>query len=451
MALSAGAGAEVQKPLATVVIGGLVSATFLTLFVLPLLYILFTKKKAILPKVSAGMVLLIAGLMTCANSQAQTSTGQRISIEQALSAAAGNLQYGINQQEINKGQALLNTSKTFPKTGVFVENEDLRPGDKKGILKIGISQAVAWPGLYSAQKKLYREQLDYYQVNKKVLDAEIKRSIRKVYYQLWYLQDKQRLYIRLDSIYRSLGEASILKVKTGDSPGLDSISARVRLSEWQALLRQLTTDIEVQQQSLMQLLNTGSALLSVDMPLEKLSLPSANADSTHPLLDLQRQNVDIASAGIDVIRNENRPEFSGRFFSQRLYGLNDPFSGFSVSVSFPLLGNAANRNKVKAARAEATLQQKQFEYSEQLFQTAYIQAEKEVKKNQTMLTFYETTGLGQATEIIKASTLAYRAGEISFAELSQFLTQAIDIQRNYLENLNNFNHSVIQLYYYNNQ
>ena len=47
MALSHGAGAEVQKPLATVVIGGLITATFLTLFVLPLLYILFSKKSKI--------------------------------------------------------------------------------------------------------------------------------------------------------------------------------------------------------------------------------------------------------------------------------------------------------------------------------------------------------------------------------------------------------------------
>lgn len=43
MALSNGAGAEVQRPLATVVIGGLLVATFLTLFVLPMLYILFEK------------------------------------------------------------------------------------------------------------------------------------------------------------------------------------------------------------------------------------------------------------------------------------------------------------------------------------------------------------------------------------------------------------------------
>ena len=45
MALSTGAGAEVQKPLATVVIGGLITATFLTLVVLPLLYIIFSGKR----------------------------------------------------------------------------------------------------------------------------------------------------------------------------------------------------------------------------------------------------------------------------------------------------------------------------------------------------------------------------------------------------------------------
>jgi cobalt-zinc-cadmium resistance protein CzcA len=45
MALATGAGAEVQKPLATVVIGGLISSTFLTLLVLPALYRLFSREK----------------------------------------------------------------------------------------------------------------------------------------------------------------------------------------------------------------------------------------------------------------------------------------------------------------------------------------------------------------------------------------------------------------------
>jgi cobalt-zinc-cadmium resistance protein CzcA len=43
MALATGTGAEVQRPLATVVIGGLVTSTALTLFVLPALYRIFTR------------------------------------------------------------------------------------------------------------------------------------------------------------------------------------------------------------------------------------------------------------------------------------------------------------------------------------------------------------------------------------------------------------------------
>ena len=46
MALATGSGAEVQRPLATVVIGGLVTSTLLTLFILPTVYGLFRRPKA---------------------------------------------------------------------------------------------------------------------------------------------------------------------------------------------------------------------------------------------------------------------------------------------------------------------------------------------------------------------------------------------------------------------
>ena len=46
MALATGSGAEVQRPLATVVIGGLVTSTLLTLFVLPIVYSFFRRPRA---------------------------------------------------------------------------------------------------------------------------------------------------------------------------------------------------------------------------------------------------------------------------------------------------------------------------------------------------------------------------------------------------------------------
>jgi len=52
MALNTGIGAEVQRPLATVVIGGILSATLLTLVVLPVLYTWFEKDTVSVPEVT---------------------------------------------------------------------------------------------------------------------------------------------------------------------------------------------------------------------------------------------------------------------------------------------------------------------------------------------------------------------------------------------------------------
>ena len=451
MALSTGSGAEVQKPLATVVIGGLITATLLTLVVLPCLYLIFSKKRKV--KINPAVAIMIGIiLLTSSNDlHAQQTSIRRLPVSEVIEMAKKNLLYDINNQQIKKGEIQVNTATLLPKTGVFAENEDFRPSDNKGILKVGLSQSVAWPGLYKAQKNLYNEQLKYYQVNSAAIDLDIKRDVRTIYYQLWYLQDKQKLYQRLDSIYKSLNDAAILKVKTGDSPGLDSISANVRMKELQAILQQTGNEVQIQQRVLMQLLNTNEMLLPLMLPLEKLSISGTSDDSLHPVLTLQSQNIKIAGAEINLVKNENKPEFSGRFFTQRLWGAKDPVSGFSVSAAFPLFGATSYRNKVKLAQAEMGLQQKQYDYNYQVLTSQRQQREQEMERNRNMLDFYEASGLKQAAEIIKASSLAYRSGEISFAELSQFLTQAIEIQKNYLENLNTYNQSVIQYNYYINQ
>lgn len=55
MAVNVGAGSEVQRPLATVVIGGIISSTILTLLVLPVLYRMVHSRRATAPPASAGL------------------------------------------------------------------------------------------------------------------------------------------------------------------------------------------------------------------------------------------------------------------------------------------------------------------------------------------------------------------------------------------------------------
>lgn len=265
------------------------------------------------------------------------------------------------------------------------------------------------------------------------------------------MQDKQQLFWRLDSIYTSLRVAAILKVKTGNSPGLDSISANVKMKELQALLQQLDKEMLIQQQELKLLLHVDELILPLQLPLEKIEFLSISEGSIHPVLAQQAQNIAIANAGITVAKNENRPEFSGRFFSQKLWGAKNPFSGFSFTAAFPLFAVKAAQNKVKVANAEMAFQQKQYEFESQVLFSQEKQLKQEVEKNLSLLSFYENPGLRQANEIIKAASLAYRSGEISFSDLSQFLSQAIEIQKNYLESLNAYNQSVIQYNYYINK
>src|SRR3546814_366827 len=144
------------------------------------------------------------------------------------------------------------------------------------------------------------------------------------------------------------------------------------------------------------------------------------------------------------------PDFSGRFFSQRLWGAKDPFTGFSVTAAFPLFGVGAYRNKIREANAGMKAEQAQLSYEAQQLETQRNNALAEIGRSESMVQYYETTGLAQADEIIAAATLSYNAGEIGFAELSQFISQAVGARNNYLDALNQYNQSVIQYNYLNN-
>ncbi|AWM13373.1 CusA/CzcA family heavy metal efflux RND transporter [Flavobacterium sediminis] len=450
MAISTSAGAEVQKPLATVVIGGLITATFLTLFVLPLLYIIFNSKfnfknsKGV--KTTVIALLLGIGGMTTANAQ------ERVSIDTAINTALqSNGQVNVNKSEIDAAKYNVKTANDIPMTQVFVENEDLRPSDKTGIWKIGLTQSIAWPGLYAARKDYLKAQLKYSELNTEVMNANIRKDVRTAYYQLWFLQDKNLLLKSLDSIYTNLFNTTQVRVRTGDVAKLDQIAADAQLKQLKAYVEQNNKEIVIQQQQLMVLLNRNEWILPIDEPLQKLETNLYDENNVHPVLQLQQQNVSVAAANIKIQKKSNLPEFSARVFSQRLYGVSDPFTGFSVSVGFPLFGAGAYKNKVNVANKEKEVQENLLSYQTQVMATDKKSAIAEMEKNMALLSFFETSGLQQAKDITEAASQSYRSGDISFAELSQFLTQAINIRQNYLDVLNSYNHSAIQYNYLNNK
>ncbi len=394
-------------------------------------------------KINLIIFILIAGIM-----QAQ----QRISLDELIQISTeNNFQNSVNDIQIRKAELEHDGAIEIPKTGVFVENEDFRPSDSQGIWKVGISQEIPWPGLNKARKNYMNQLVATYKMNREAIKAVITRDVKKAYYELLYLQDKKNLFLQLDSIYKNMFDAATVRYNVGDVAGLDKISAEVKYHEIQAFLIQVEKDIETEQQRLMLLSNHQIYYLPAEKKLIKISESGTLEGDLHPSLLVQRQNIEVSQSMIEVQKNANKPDFSARVFSQTYLGMEDPFTGFSVSVAFPLFGLKSMKSKVKSLEADVELQEAELRWQELNLDNQKNQAMIKLEKEQVMLNFYEESGLKQAESIISASTLSYRSGEVSFAELSQFIAQAISIKQNYLDALNSYNQSMIEYQYLANQ
>jgi cobalt-zinc-cadmium resistance protein CzcA len=157
MALSNGAGAEVQRPLATVVIGGLMIATFLTLFVLPVLYILFENihpKKIKLNAGTAMLSLFLIGSFFTTNLHAQTPLTLNAAIDTALK---NNLSLKNVKLRATYQEKLIGASAEIPATSVFAEAGQINSFYTD--TKFGISQTINFPTVYARQKALLKKNL----------------------------------------------------------------------------------------------------------------------------------------------------------------------------------------------------------------------------------------------------------------------------------------------------
>jgi|GEM_PF-779064 len=377
---------------------------------------------------------------------------QKISLQELIQISTeNNFQNSLNDIQVKKAEMERDGVGEFPKTGIFVENEDFQPTNPDGIWKVGISQEIPWPGLNKARKNYMEELLLIHKMNREAVRVVLKRDVKKAYYELWYLQDKKNLYLQLDSIYKNLFYAATLRYNVGDVAGLDKISAEVKYSEIRAFLLQIEKEMESQQQKLMLLSNQQVYFLPEEINLAKIQEDENWSEEIHPSLLVQKQNIEVSQSMIEVQKNANKPEFSVRVFSQSYLGIDDPMSGFSVSVAFPLFGLKSMKNKVKGLEADVELQEADLKWQELNLKNQKERAMNGLEKEQILLDFYENSGLKQAEAIISASTLSYRSGEISFAELSQFIAQAISIKENYLDALNQYNQSMIEYQYLANQ
>jgi heavy metal efflux system protein len=456
MALSHGAGAEVQKPLATVVIGGLLTATFLTLFVLPLLYVLFSSKRKI--NISTASILVFA-LLSFNAANAQSPTTKSISVDDAITTALkNNLELQSQQLNVQSSTILKKSVFELPKTNVNFQFGQYNSINQDKAFQV--SQSIPFPTYYSAKSSLYKAELQGSQLQQQATANEIKAQVQYWFYQLQYLQTTKKQLQSLDSLYNDFVSAAALRYKTGETNLLEKTTAETKRGQLSQLLKQNETDFATAYNSLKTLMNTSEDFtITVNENWQPLIF-SSSFDTTlianNPTLKVLYQQSVIAEQNKKLETASTLPDFNVGYFNQSLIGVQSingadvnfdgskRFQGFNVGISIPITF-FSNASKIKSLDYKQQALQKEADNGKLILQTQLINAFQQYNQNLSQYNYYKSTALPNAEIIISTAKVGFKSGDIGYIEYLQALQTATDVQLNYLQSINQINQSIINI------
>jgi cobalt-zinc-cadmium resistance protein CzcA len=459
MALSHSAGAEVQRPLATVVIGGLITATLLTLVVLPVLYILFSGATK---NASGNGKVALAILFVCVFGLSQTTYAQNpvkvYTLQEAIEEAhKNNLGLKSHAYEIDLQTALKKTAINIDKTKLLLTQDPTSGGNIDNSLSI--TQDLAFPTLYRNQQKLASLAVKSKQEQYNIAKSELSKEVKIAFYNLLFADEKLKLLEAQDSLYGNFFKNSELRYKTGETNLLEKVTAETEFMHLRYQLSQAKQDRIIQLKKLQTLLNTTSeiSIASSENLKRTFYLPNDSAAiQQNPYLIYLKQQIDLRAIETQVERSKLYPDISIGYFQQTVINSYNPNeinrnyygksnqAGFQVGVAMPLWFGP-QQAKVKASKvnsqiADNNLRQIQLETESQLFVLL-----RELDKAKLSIAYYENTANAQATLLLKHANLSFKASEISYPEFLMSLNRINTIKNGYLEALNQYNSVVISI------
>jgi cobalt-zinc-cadmium resistance protein CzcA len=441
MAISTNAGAEVQRPLATVVIGGLVTATLLTLIVLPVLYAWFEEKKE--HKMNKKTIASVIVLLLTFSVQAQNKPLNVAQVFELAIENNGNLK--AEKLKIDQYNALVGAAFTFDKTNVYYNHDDSNLAINNKPLKVfGISQDFKFPTVYFAKKKLNQSKVGLQEANFSLQLQQIKKQVYVNYYQLSYAKNKAKSYKYLDSLYQDFAKKAERRFQLGETNYLEMITARSKQKQLGMLYKQALLEIHLSTEQLKKVVQVDSITIQ-DGLLQKLEVENVSANQNAGL-SVFDATINYQKAQTKLEKQSLLPDLNASYFQGSNSGLNDNIKGYQLGIKIPILFGG-QRSKIKASKIanEVILEQKQ-DYQAKL-NAEHQSLLAQIKQYEEAIQYYETQGKTLSEEIIKTANRTFKEGEIDFFIYIQSLETAKDIQLDYLEQLNQYNQTVITINY----
>lgn len=430
MALSNGSGAEVQRPLATVVIGGLLIATFLTLFVLPILYILIEKidmKTLKKHKLKTYIILGILGLGNNAFAQNTLSYNDLISI-----GLKNNLTVKQALLETEYQQKNVKSQLSIQPTDISVEFGDLNTNvfDQK----IAIEQRFQFPTFYAKQRKLNKQQIETAFLQEKVSEKMLEKQIANLYAEWQFLNLKKEINQENIRIYSDFLKKASLRYEKGASNRTEVATAKIRFQKIENEAKTIQTQIENIKIELKNLLQLTSDF-TINTEEKQYAIPIKSKQNSHPIISHQEAILQETQLKLDVEKTKRLPDLSVGYYNQSFKEINsNRFQSFMVGIAVPIFQGNVNAN-VKAAETAIKMQENEIQIQKNNLNQQIIQLENEVSTYEQIIESYKKTQLPEAISLQKAIEQQLQSGEINFLDWVILNEQIIELQNQFAEQL----------------
>ncbi len=445
MAVSSSAGAEVQRPLATVVIGGLVTSTLLTMIIIPLFYLLFEQPPRFRKKtLNKGVILFLTGLLflpSVTRGQSKLLT-PAAAIEIALS----------NNPDIQAERLRLRQTETLRATGFdpgktsFFFNYDENNIAANGLpIKVwGVSQSFRFPTVYGIQQKALRNEALIAGARLELLQRDLSRQVLLTYDELLILEEKRKLLAAMDSLVEQMVRGTALKVETGEAPLLEMLMAE----SGQAVMQNRQADMEnrlmAAHSSLAQLLGSPVPFLMPEgLPVRA---PARDYSTDSPAGTFLYQFYEASAANAVSLGKSNLlPDVSLEYFQGTNKAPGSPiYRGFQAGLEIPLF-YGGHKARIHAARAGEEISRIG---REQYIRQTRTRAESLLRERDRLalaLDRYEQQGRQLTGELIRTALLEIARGESSLYNYLRALESSMELTFSYLDQLQEYNAAVYEL------
>ena len=438
MAISNSAGAEVQRPLATVVIGGLFSATLLTLVVIPVLYYLVESRKNRRKKsnmkrpVKLTVILVIIGVGGILNpSPAQnTDSLNSISIEDAVKKAVANYPaLKAARLKVESNKTLKKTSWDIGNTEISTGAEELGNNTADGVYnRFTITQNFDVFGI-AAKNKTANAKIEISETALDLTKLELKREVETDWANAYNAKKQYELYCQLDSIFEKSVKAAKIRFETEAISRLEYLSVTNRA-------KQITINKENAYRNFVIALRNlnrwfvSDTLFSVDNNIDKLiSEPEVtyyDSITFHPQLLLYSQNIKLADASLKQQQTGFAPVLFAQYGSQKI-GNQKGFYKYEIGISIPLVF-VSQLGKTQSAKINRLISEEQYIQKKIEINTEYGNVLDEYRKWLQTWKYYKEEALPMAVEQKRGTALAYEQGDIDYVTFLQNIRDAVQVE-----------------------